>query len=59
MLRNRPADLSLRVIAEETGLNREWLVHMLRPNASQNPRVDWIVALHQYMSELRQKQAAA
>lgn len=59
MLRDRPDHLSLRMIAEQTGLNREWLVHMLRPNASQNPRVDWIVTLHQHMAALRQKQAAA
>ncbi len=57
LLRNRPEDLSLRQIAEETGLSRDWLVHMLRPNASKNPRADFVQALYDYLKHVRRKAA--
>ena len=49
LLRDRPASKKLAVVAQDTGLPREWLISILvRPHTS--PSVDRIEVLYEYLS---------
>jgi len=48
MLANRPSTLSLRQIAEDTGLNVNWLRKFL-DDAMPDPGVNKVQTLHEYL----------
>lgn len=49
LLLNRPSDISLEVIASDTGLPYSWIVHMTKASSS-TPAVDRCQALYEYLS---------